>query len=284
MNNQLITTSQVNICTNAKTDNQVIMMWLEQKSIATQKTYTIGIKQFFSFCHIELKQLTIEDLLSYRRHLIDQKQYKSNTITNKLMSIKSLLTFAHGIGYTQFNVGKIVQGNSTKDELNQRILNKTIVDTLINVIDTPRYKILFSLMYRLGLRVSEVCNLKWTDLRNNYLTVFGKGNKTRVLLVPEDLLNDLLRLHRPNNTFIFATRNNTAINRIAVHNLIKKYASIANINTALSCHWLRHTHATTAIENGCPLHLLKESLGHSSLSTTSRYLHVTAGECSSSFV
>ena len=144
-------------------------------------------------------------------------------------------------------------------------------------------------MFVCGLRVSEVCNLTWNDLKPNgdvgQLNVFGKGSKTRTVLIPADLehqLSHLPKSDRCNN--IFTSRTGRKLTRTAIHYRIKKAAENAGINEKVSSHWLRHSHATCAIENGCDLHLLQQSLGHSSLAITGKYLHARPNQSSSQFV
>ena len=83
---------------------------------------------------------------------------------------------------------------------------------------------------------------------------------------------------------IFASRSGQRLDRMRGHRIIKAAAQEAGITPAISAHWLRHAHATAAIERGCELHLLQQSLGHASLAVTSKYLHARPERGSSEFV
>ncbi len=269
--------------TNATTDAQVIAMWLSDKSKTSIGTYTGNIKQFFDFVNLPLTKLKIDDIFLYRSSLV-QRGYKPQTISNKIMAVKSLITFAHKIGYINFNVGAIVRGMKDKDNLNEKIVTVEDIQRLFAVIDNAQHRIMIRTMINTGLRITELCHLQWCDLRDNLLTVKGKGDRTRVLTLSSDLLRDILWLYRPYFTYIFSTRNGKPISRSNVHNFLKKYLRKAGLNENISCHWLRHTFASTALANGADLLLVSKGLGHSNISVTSRYLHTIKTECATDYV
>lgn len=114
--------------------------------------------------------------------------------------------------------------------------------------------------------------------RGNTLTLKGKGGKVRSLIIPEDLLDELKALKI--GDYLFCVSTGKPLTRNRLHGIIKDLAVKAGINEHTSPHWLRHFHAVTAVKAGCPLHVLQQGLGHESLDTTKRYLHVIPGECS----
>jgi integrase/recombinase XerD len=143
------------------------------------------------------------------------------------------------------------------------------------------------MMYACGLRVSEVCSLTWGDLQpsaeGGKCTVFGKGNKTRVVLVPVSVWQLLMALPRIIDA-VFVSRTGRPLERTMVYKIVKQCAKRAGISEKASCHWLRHSHASHAIAEGCNLRLLQQSLGHSKLETTERYLHINPNQGSSQFI
>ena len=280
---QLNQVSMISKATKATTDEQVLAMWLCDKSKTAISTYTSNIKQFFKFVDLPLNQIKIDDIFLYRNSLV-QRGYAPTTVTNKLMAVKSLFSFAYKIGYISFNVASIIKGMKGQDNLNQKILTPEEIHLLLSVIDNPRHRTMIKMLVNTGLRISELCQLKWCDLRDNLLTVHGKGGKTRVITIGDELLRDLLYLYRPYNTFIFSTRTGKAIARNNVHIFLKKYLKKAGINENASCHWLRHTFASTALANGADLLLVSNTLGHGNISTTSRYLHTVKTECATDYV
>jgi integrase/recombinase XerD len=187
----------------------------------------------------------------------------------------------------QFNAGLVVQPKARPNALHERILGDADVRLFLNGIENKRDKLLFSTIYLLGLRISECLAIKKKDIYQvrdgSYkLYILGKGSKERVLTLPESLALELLAAG--NDELVFPSRSGKLLTRSYIHKLIKTYSAISGLSEFLSCHWLRHTHATTAIENGCDLHVLQASLGHSSLAITSKYLHVRGEQSSCSFV
>ena len=274
--------------TDATSDRQVITMWLAGKSTGTVGTYTSTIKQFLEVVGVGLKGMKLDHFYAYLQWLESVRDYSPTTIQNKLTIAKSLISFAAKVGYIKFNLGVVVKTKPARDSINERILDKSDVAKLLSVISSQRDLALVGMMFFCGLRVSEVVGLKWSDLivRGDccQVTVYGKGGRTRFVLVPGELSRDLLQLYRPYADYIFISRTGKPLERTMVHKLVKKYAAAAGINPDVSCHWLRHTHATEALANGADIKLVQESLGHSSLATTSRYLHCRPQEHTSQFV
>ncbi len=113
--------------------------------------------------------------------------------------------------------------------------------------------------------------------------MFGKGDKTRVILIPSSVWQLLIKLPRLIDA-VFVSRTGRPLERTAVFRIVKQCAKRAGVSEKASCHWLRHSHASHAIEGGCNLRLLQQSLGHSKLETTERYLHINPNQGSSQFI
>ncbi len=148
---------------------------------------------------------------------------------------------------------------------------------------------MLSLMYGCGLRVSEVIGLTWDDFKKHgdggKATVFGKGSKTRIVLIPDKLwqqVKEFEKYYRVNQ-YVFISRHHNKMERSVVHRMIKRACKRAGIDPRASAHWLRHSHASHSLEAGCNLRLLQQSLGHASVTTTERYLHISPDAGSSQF-
>jgi integrase/recombinase XerD len=157
-------------------------------------------------------------------------------------------------------------------------------------VKNERDRLLLSLMYGCGLRVSEVIGLTWDDLRSHgdggKATVFGKGSKTRMVIIPDKLwqqVKEFEKYHRVNQ-YVFISRHHNQMERSVVHRMIKRACRRAGIDERASAHWLRHSHASHSLEAGCNLRLLQQSLGHASVTTTERYLHISPDAGSSQFI
>jgi integrase/recombinase XerD len=133
--------------------------------------------------------------------------------------------------------------------------------------------------------------LRWRDLagtekKGGVAQVLGKGAKLRKVEIAPDLWRELAALSPaalPESP-VLPGAYGRPLTRVAVHRLVKRACKRAGITDKASAHWLRHSHATHALDAGCRLDVLQKSLGHSSLTTTGVYLHQRPGEGSANFV
>ncbi len=274
--------------TDASTDSEIVRFWISQKAQTTQKTYIMVARQFLTFAGKELRDIKLEDLLLWLESF--QLRGKSqNTINNKLAAIKSLFSFGVKTGYLSANPASMIKTTLAKDALNERILMAEEVKQLINAASNERNRLILVLLYVLGLRISELVGLNWSDFQPTEdaiaVTIFGKGHKTRTLLINHQLWKQLQQLPKSDKTeAVFLSRFGNRLDRHAIHRLIKKAVEKSGINPHTSAHWLRHAHACHSLNNGAGIDLVMKSLGHSSLAVTSRYLHVQPSECTSKFI
>jgi integrase/recombinase XerD len=275
--------------TRATTDSEIILSWLTSKqSQHTQKQYTCTIRQFLEFSGKALSDVMLEDIQDYLRSL-QLRKHKASTIKVKLMVIKSLFSYCVKTGYLPVNPAAMIDNPKVHDTISEKLVTIDDVKELIDNALSIRDKLLVKVMFGLGLRVSEAVNLKWSNFSVNdgvvNLNVIGKGNKQRTVLVIPSLWNEIQLLKRENIDYLFtAYQRNRPLKRNAVHTLLKKIADRAGLTGKISCHWLRHSHATEAIKGGCDISLLQQSLGHSSITTTQKYLCLRVGEGSGSYI
>ena len=169
------------------------------------------------------------------------------------------------------------------------VLSEQEVDRLLEApdIDTPlglRDRTMLEFLYAAGLRVSELVNLRMTDLRQGVLRVIGKGSKERLVPIGEEALLWLDRFineSRPSllkgngaADVVFPSNRGDFMTRQAFWYRIKAYARVAAIRTSLSPHTLRHAFATHLLNHGADLRVVQLLLGHSDLTTTQIYTHV----------
>jgi integrase/recombinase XerD len=271
--------------TKATIDSEIIVSWLSDKSKSSRITYGGAIVQFLGFTGKTLADVRLEDIQQWVRSF-ELRNYSQYTIKVKVCTIKSLLTYCYEVGYLPINVGKRVKPPNPKQGLSQRILDNHEVEKLILATQPGRDRLLFSLIYACGLRVSEICALTCHDLTprddGGQALIYGKGQKSRIVLIPAQLWQKLMELPRSEKTdAVFYSYRHKPLDRTWIHKLLKKAAVEAGINPLASSHWLRHSHATHALEGGCDLHLLQQSLGHADLGTTQKYLHARPDQGSS---
>jgi integrase/recombinase XerD len=168
------------------------------------------------------------------------------------------------------------------------VLSGTEMERLLNAVGSPKHRAMAMLAYGAGLRISEICHLEVGDIDSKRMVVYvrhGKGRKERhVMLAP--MLLQALREHwrkaRPKGTLLFPGRKpDKPISRAAISKALKKAVLKANIAKRVTPHGLRHGFASHMLELGADLRVLQVLLGHSSVQTTARYLHVTTARIQS---
>lgn len=271
--------------THATTDSEVILMWLSDKSQKSQETYLITVEQFFTFVSKPLVEITLDDLWLWGEGL--KLRYAANSIKVKVSAIKSLFSYAWKIGYLVKNPASAISAGSGTDALYERILEQSDVIALIEATNSLSDRLLLTLIYCCGLRISEALGIDWKDLKprgsGGQALVEGKGKKVRTVLINQRLWDELSGLPKKGEA-VFATIRGNRKDRHRVHRMIKEAASRCGIDPHVSAHWLRHAHAVHSLDNGCKLDVLMRSLGHSSLTVTSKYLHARPSEGSSQFI
>lgn len=261
----------------AGTDEQAISLWLHGKAKHSQRAYGLDIERFRAFVQKSLPAVTLEDL----QHFADSlAALAAGSQKRVLAAVKSLLTFCLKIGYCPFNVGAALTVRKVKNTLAERILPHEDVTRVIEREDNPRNHALLRFLYETGCRVSELCGLTWRDVQPRdggmaQVTIFGKGDKTRHVLVSKRLYKELgrSRAGASDDAPVFPSRSGKPLDQPAVFRVMQAAAKRAGIEQAVSPHWFRHAAASHALDNGCPITLVKEQLGHSSLEVTSVYVH-----------
>jgi site-specific recombinase XerD len=272
-------------------DARLIHIWLTTKtSSETRRAYTSEITRFLAFVQKSLAQVTLADLQVYAGGLA-QGGLKITSQNRALTTIKSLLSFGQETGYLPFNVGAAVKLRPSRDQLAERILEESEVAKLIEAAPEGRDRGLLRLLYISGVRAAELCGLKWRDAlprqEGGQITVFGKGGKTRTILLRPKSWQQLLSVRGAAGAAdsIFRSRNGGGpLDTSQVRRIVYAAAGKAGLEKKVSPHWLRHAHASHALERGAPIHLVQATLGHASLSTTGRYLHARPTESSSFYL
>ncbi|CCQ56027.1 integrase family protein [Crocosphaera watsonii WH 0003] len=266
-------------------------MWLHNRSPHTRRVYLRYVKRFFTWCAKPLHTVTLADLQGWQDTLVNSSP---NSQRLAITAVKSLLSFTYSIGITTVNVGMGVRTPPFKDTLNEKYLTEMEVATLIGMEPNLRNQALLLLLYAGGFRVSEICTLTWKDLNTRddagQVTVFGKGGRTRTVLLPANVWEKLnqIRGKADDNAPVFSSRqkdiNGKGLDPSWVYRIVQKAAKRAGIKKKVSPHWLRHAHASHSLERGAPLHLVQETLGHTNVATTSKYLHARPNTSSSLYL
>lgn len=268
----------------ANSDQHLIALWLHGKSPHTQRAYKADVQRLLDYVDNKpLASITLDDLQSFADSL---NHLSTNSAKRKINAVKSLLTFGQKLGYLQFNVGAAMNAPKAKNTLAERILTEAEVHSMIALTKKNRDKVLLRLLYASAGRVSEICALKWRDVRSSgergQVTLFGKGAKTRAVVVSKATWQALqsLRGERRDDEAVFRSQKGGALASSQVWRIVRAAAKRAGIVGHVSPHWFRHSHASHALERGASVALVRDTLGHSSLAVTSMYTHARPTESS----
>jgi integrase/recombinase XerD len=269
--------------TRAESDEALLKSWLRSlNSPHTQRNFEVTARRFLaSLPEDGLRAATVVDV---RDALASMSAGLSEASARQyVLRIKSLLGYAHALGYTPFNAGATIKvrsdAGSRGANLAKRIMSEVEVGLLIRAAPSRRDRVLLEVIYAGGLRVSETVALTWADVlpRDDrvQLSILGKGGKVRQVLLPDIVSRSLLSLRDDAgaNDPVFGSRNGGHLTERAVNGMVKRTAKWAGINEAVSPHWLRHAHGSHAIDRGASLPEVQSTLGHGNIATTSGYLH-----------
>lgn len=273
----------------ADNDGHLVELWLHGRSEHTQRAYRADLDRLLSAAAKPFHRITLGDIQDFAVELVES-DLQPASVHRKLSAVKSLFAFGHRIGYLAFDVARPLQLPALKDQLAERILDETDVLRMIALERQPRNRAILLTLYAGGFRVSEVSSLKWRDLQERdsagQITVFGKGGKTRTVLMPQSVWTALMSLRgdAKEDHPVFRSRKGGHLHESQVWRIVRKASERAGIDKAVSCHWLRHAHASHALDRGAPIHLVQATLGHSSVATTGRYLHARPSDSSGNYL
>jgi integrase/recombinase XerD len=276
---------------NTAGDDQLIELWLHGRPANTVRAYRADVERLRARAGKSLVYITLADLQAFAGSLGVLEPSSSYRV---LSAIKSLLSFGHRIGYLPFDVGRALRLPALRSRLAERILPEADLHRILSLEPQPRNRAILLLLYASGVRVSELCALCWRDLQPageaGQITVFGKGGKTRAILLPASVWNLIngSRLDKATaDDPVFPSRKKKSGGRLkplAVLRIVRQAAARAGIEAPVSPHWFRHAHASHALNRGAPIHLVQATLGHASITTTARYLHARPQDSSSRYL
>lgn len=261
----------------------------------TLTSYETDLTSFFAYLMAQYDEVSVKAItpVFVRSWLVELKENKltAKTIHRKLSSLKSFFKYQLKIGIIESTpMAKVGAPKKEKALPHPHFVNEENIKTLFkHVAFTNDWKgktdrLLLSLFYNTGMRLSEVIGLKQNriDAANHSLKILGKGNKERIIPISQELLNsienyitdkkDLLNL---SSDSLLITEKGKPLTPRHVYTTVHKYLSLVTTIEKRSPHVLRHSFATHLTNNGAELNAVKELLGHSSLAATQVYTHNT---------
>ena len=280
-------TVQAIAATKASTDEALAASWVASlNSPHSRRNCERTARHFLAALGVPLRQATVEDV---REALTTITAGLASTSARQIvLRVKSLLYYGHRLGYLQFNAGAVIKVQGDTRSIVQRIVSEVEIGLLVRAARGARDRALVQVAYAGGLRVSELVSLTWSQVIRRedgkvQLNVLGKGNKPRQVLLPEMVSAALLRSRRPESGDgdpIFANRAGRPLTERGANYILKAAAKRAGLPGGFLAHWLRHAHASHAIDCSAPLPVVQSTLGHGNIAVTSGYLHARAGDSS----
>ena len=271
----------------ATTDQILIELWLDGRSRNTRRSYAADVRSLLTAIRKPITALTPGDLEAWAESL---SQLAPASRARKIGAVKSLLRFGERRGDLPSNIGAALRAPAVKRTLANRILDRQDVLRLIAFEPNPRNHALRRLGYIAGLRVSEICSLRWCDAQarpaDGHITAKGQGGKSRHIVLPRSMWNEHLAL-RGNATDeepVFRSARGGAIDSSQIHRILKRAASRAGLPSTVSPYYLRHAHISHALERGASARLVQLTVGHSDVRLTRRYDRSKSKESSATYL
>ncbi|NLM63158.1 MAG: site-specific tyrosine recombinase XerD [Mollicutes bacterium] len=260
-------------------------------SVNTKKSYEHDLMSFYKFCkdhNLRFEKITEEDIKQFLKYLRD-KNLNSKSINHAISTLNGFYKFLITEKVIEENPVEYIEAPKLEKNI-PSVLSKEEINKLLDIeLDNPysyRNKAMIELMYATGLRVSELVNLKLNDvdLHENLVKTIGKGNKERLIPIGDyatGIVIEYLHKARPKilknkqTEYLFVTNRGGKLSREQFFRIIKNLAKQKGITTNFSPHTLRHSFASHLLDNGADLRIIQELLGHSDISTTQIYTHVS---------
>ncbi|MDG1842117.1 MAG: site-specific tyrosine recombinase XerD [Crocinitomicaceae bacterium] len=275
------------------------------------------IKEFVSYLKIE-RGLAKNSIIAYQRDVLKLAEYSEGKNIDptdiQYKDLKNFIAVLYDLGLGARSQARIISGikqfygyllleNELKNDPSEllelpkigrklpEVMSIEEIDILIDAIDLStneghRNKAILETLYSCGLRVTELVNLRFSDLyfEEGFIRVIGKGNKERLVPVSKTvekemkIYQDNYRVHKKikpgDENTVFLNRRGAKLTRVMIFTIIKNLAELSGLNKSVSPHTFRHSFATHMIEGGANLRAVQEMLGHESITTTEIYTHL----------
>lgn len=269
---------------------------LFEKSLAanTLDAYVHDVEKLFEYLHkedIEPLDVKTEDLEHYLASLHDEKLHPRSR-ARMISGIRSFYKYLVLDGRIEADPTLLLESPKIGMKLPE-VLSVEEIDTLMSSIDLSkregqRNRAIIETLYSCGLRVSEACNLKLSDLylKEGFIKVEGKGSKQRLVPISERAVAEIMaymedraeiEIKPGNEDYLFVSAHfKKKMSRITMFHIIKELAEKAGIKKTISPHTFRHSFATHLLEGGANLRVIQSMLGHEDIGTTEIYTHIDA--------
>ena len=266
----------------------------------TLKAYSIDLKQFAAF----LTPNYVNNVLLINREVLENfiaflhNSYKPKTVKRKLASLKAFFHFLEYRDFIEINPFNKMQIRFREPLLLPKTIPLHTIELFLSTIysshanaktdfqkrQTARDIAVIELLFATGMRISELCSLKYKDidLYDRVVRIYGKGAKERQLQICNDCVISALENYiciyqttQKDDNYFFINTSGTRMSEQSVRNMIVKYCNLAGISQHITPHMFRHSFATLLLEEDVDIRYIQEMLGHSSINVTEIYTHVS---------
>lgn len=252
-------------------DRLKVELKLRGSSPLTVRNYSFFVNKFLISSGKKAEDVNEEDVKAYLSDMFDSKS--KNTIMLAAASLKFFFNEVLKKDFTKIPMPK-------KERKLPEVLNKEEVRKLIEAADTVKSRLIISLLYSTGLRVSELVNLRKKDINfedNSGWVRQGKGGKDRLFMISANLSDELKSfMDGKGKDYEYVFSSNAPLTTRNIQKILKGAKIRAGIDKKATPHSLRHSFATHLLEGGTDIRMIQTMLGHSSLSTTQVYTHISS--------
>ena len=260
-------------------------------SVNTLDAYMRDVDKLFRYLAVEqvdVLDVKLEDLEHFAAFISDLG-IGPRSLARILSGVRQFYRFLVIDGYLEVDPTELLESPKQPDHLPE-VLSTAEVDLLEQAIDLSKWeghrnRAIIEVLFSCGLRVSELTNLKLSNLYigEQYIRVMGKGSKERLVPISPRALDELnywfadrnvMKIKPGEEDYVFLNRRGQHLTRTMILIMIKRYAVEAGIKKTISPHTLRHSFATSLLEGGADLRAIQAMLGHESIGTTEIYTHI----------
>jgi integrase/recombinase XerD len=260
-----------------KFENELNIVGYSQKTI---ETYLIYLNKFSEFINKDLKEVNSDDIITYLSHLKTTRNSGSATLNLVLSAIKHF--------YNEFLKQNILIDIKLPKKAKKIpiVLTDKEIKELVENTSNYRNKLIIEFMFSTGVRVSECVNMKINNLNFDEFTgnvIGGKGNKDRIIILSKKWVENYKkyleeRNKKINSEFLFCSDSGKSLSVDTIQKFLKVSATKAGITKKISPHKLRHSFATSLLENDVNIRYIQQLLGHANLNTTQIYTKVNTNK------
>ncbi|MDL2214699.1 site-specific tyrosine recombinase XerD [Dysgonomonas sp. OttesenSCG-928-M03] len=244
--------------------------------------------RYFEAEDLRISDIKLDHLQQFVAQLYDLG-INARSVARILSGTRSFFSFLLLDGYIQSDPTELLETPKIGLKL-PVVLSVHEIENIMGVIDLStregqRNRTIIEVMYSCGLRISELTNLKFSDLflDDGFIRVEGKGSKQRLVPISHTAINEIQKylmdrkqmdVKKGSENYVFLSKRGTPISRIMVFHFIKEYAALAGIQKNISPHTFRHSFATHLLEGGANIRAIQQMLGHEKITTTEIYTHM----------